>query len=151
MTDYLFYAGCIVILLLLAVALHLHWRLFWLNKLVKLRQIEADKKYAAARQNLNQSIQIICKALIEDQVGCAEASLRISKLMDQLSVTNELREEFIAFDKLANAIVHIPILDAWKSLPRDQKREYARHIEQQEELLGDFVKDAARRLIGRAF
>jgi hypothetical protein len=151
MTEYLLYMGGAIVAALLTVALYLHWRLFQLNRQIKQRQLEAEKKYAAARQHLNQSIQIICKALIDDQVGYAEASLRISKLMDQLSVPADLREEFIAFDKLSDAIIHIPILDAWHNLPKQQKHHYSRQIDQQEELLGDFVKDAARRLIGHAF
>jgi len=98
---------------------------------------------------LNQSVQIICKALLDEQVECAEASIRISALMDQLSVNGAVREEFIAFDKLAQAISHIPILDAWKQLPRQQRKEFELQIEQQEKLLGDFVRDAAQRMIGR--
>src|SRR5690606_31530800 len=106
-------------------------------------------QYLLARQQLNQSIQIICRALLQQQVECAEASLRVSRLMDQLSVNGSVREEFVAFDKFAEAIVHIPILDAWKELPRQQKQEFEAQIEQQEQLLGDFVRDAAQRMLGR--
>jgi hypothetical protein len=151
MTEYLLYIGIGVILVLLVIALYLHWRLFKLNRQMVQRKLEAEQQYVAARQHLNQSIQIICRALIAEQVGFAEASLRISKLMDQLSLPADVREEFVAFDKLAQAIVHIPILEAWRDLPKTQKREYSAQIEQQEELLGDFIKDAAQRLIGRAF
>lgn len=151
MAEYFFYIGGIIVLVLLIIAIYLHWRLFQLNRHIKQRKLEAEESYAAARKHLNQSIQIICKALVDDQVGQAEASIRISKLMDQLAVPVDQREEFIAFDKLADAISHIPILDAWQSLQKHQKREYSVQIELQEELLGDFVKDAARRMIGRTF
>lgn len=151
MAEYFFYFGGAIVAVLLIIAIYLHWRLFQLNGHIKQRKREAEEKYIAARQHLNQSIQIICKALVDDQVGHAEASIRISKLMDQLSVPVDEREEFIAFDKLADAISHIPILDAWQSLQKSQKREYALQIEMQEELLGDFVKDAARRMIGHTF
>jgi len=151
MAEYLFYVGAAIIIVLLAIALYLHWRLYQLQRRIELRKLDAEEKYAAARLHLNQSIQIICKALIEDQVGYAEASLRISKLMDQLSVSEAQRAEFVAFDKLADAISHIPILDAWQSLRKQQRREYALQIEQQEALLGDFVKDAARRMVGHTF
>lgn len=151
MTEYLLYIGITVVLILLGIAAYLHWRLFVLNRQMKQRKLETEQQYLAARQHLNQSIQIICRALIEDQVGFAEASLRISKLMDQLSLSVDVREEFVAFDKLALAIEHIPILDAWRDLPKHQKREYSLQIAHQEALLGDFVKDAAQRLIGRAF
>lgn len=149
MNEILIYAGVAVVVILLIVALYLHWRLYQVNKQLKQRQKEADTQYMLARQQLNQSIQIICRALLARQVECAEASLRVSALMDQLSVNGTVREEFIAFDKLSQAISHIPILDAWKELPRQQKKEFESQIEHQEQLLGDFVRDAAQRMIGR--
>lgn len=150
MNNILIYTGAAVVVILLTIALYLHWRLYLLNKQIKQKQIEADEQYRLARQQLNQSIQIICRALLEKQVDCAEASLRVSALMDQLSVNGPVREEFVAFDKLAQSIAHIPILDAWKNLPREQKREYELHMENQEQLLGDFVRDAAQRMLGRS-
>ncbi len=149
MSEMLLYVGGFIILCLLSVAIYLHWRLYQVNKQVKLRQEEAERQYQLARQKLNQSMQIICRALLDEQVECAEASLRISALMDQLSVNGPVREEFIAFDKLAQAISHIPILDAWKQLSREQRKEFESQIEQQEKILGDFVRDAAQRMIGR--
>ena len=149
MTEYLLYLGGAIILGLLVVALCLHWRLYKMNKRIKLRRQEAEQQYQLARQHLNQSIQIICKALLEHQVGYAEASLRVSKLMDQLSVPEAIRQEYVAFDKLAASIDHIPILEAWTSLPKQQKKDYSQQIEQQEEAFGDFIRDAAQRLVGR--
>ena len=150
MTEIFLYVGVVIVAVLLAIALYLHWRLYQVNKQVKIRQQEADAQYLLARQQLNQSIQIICRAVLDKQVDCAEASLRVSALMDQLSVNGATRDEFVAFDKFAQAISHIPILDAWNELPRQQRKEYELLIEQQEQLLGDFVHDAARRMIGKA-
>lgn len=150
MNELLIYAGGAVVLTLLAIAIYLHWRLYVVNKQIQQRQKEADAQYLLARQQLNQSIQIICRALLARQVEYAEASLRVSALMDQLSVNGTVREEFVAFDKLAQSIAHIPILDAWRELPREQKREFESQIEHQEQLLGDFVRDAAQRMIGRS-
>jgi hypothetical protein len=149
MNEILMYAAGAVVLVLLIIAAYLHWRLHLVNKQITQQQKEADAQYLLARQQLNQSIQIICRALLQQQVECAEASLRVSRLMDQLSVNGSVREEFVAFDKFAEAIVHIPILDAWKELPRQQKQEFEAQIEQQEQLLGDFVRDAAQRMLGR--
>lgn len=151
MIEILFYLGGALVLALLSIAIYLHWRLYLNNKQLEQRQKEADAQYLHARQQLNQSIQIICRALLAEQVECAEASLRVSKLMDQLSVNGPEREEFVAFDKFAHAIEHIPILDAWKKLPRQAKRDFEEQIKQQDELLGDFVRDAAQRMLGRTF
>jgi aryl carrier-like protein len=151
MTDFLFYAGVLIIVVLSAVAITLHWRLYKVKQEIKMRKAEVEQQYHLARAQLNQSVQIICRALLADQVECAEASIRISALMNQLSVNGAEREEFVAFDKLAEAISHVPILDAWKQLPKAQKKEFTSQIEQQEQLLGDFVRDAAQRMIGRTF
>jgi aryl carrier-like protein len=151
MTDFLFYAGVLIIVVLSAVAITLHWRLYKVKQEIKMRKAEVEQQYHLARAQLNQSVQIICRALLADQVECAEASIRISALMNQLSVNGAEREEFVAFDKLAEAISHVPILDAWKQLPKAQKKEVTSQIEQQEQLLGDFVRDAAQRMIGRTF
>lgn len=151
MTDFLFYAGVLIIVVLSAVAITLHWRLYKVKQEIKMRKAEVEQQYHLARAQLNQSVQIICRALLADQVECAEASIRISALMNQLSVNGAEREEFVVFDKLAEAISHVPILDAWKQLPKAQKKEFTSQIEQQEQLLGDFVRDAAQRMIGRTF
>jgi hypothetical protein len=150
MNEIVVYAGGAVVFVLLVIAIYLHWRLHVVNKQIQQRQKEAEAQYLLARQQLNQSIQIICRALLERQVECAEASLRVSALMDQLSVNGAVREEFVAFDKLAQSIAHIPILDEWKELPREQKREFESQMEHQEQLLGDFVRDAAQRMLGRS-
>ncbi|MBC6906983.1 DUF2489 domain-containing protein [Saccharophagus sp. K07] len=151
MINALWLIGSAIILVLAGIAIYLHWKLYKLRKLNKQKQEEADRQYQQARIQINQSIQIICRAMLDGQVRYAEASLRISRLMDQLSVDGAPREEFVAFDKLAQSIAHIPILDEWKQLPKKQRREYEQHIERQEEELGDFVRDAAQRLIGRTF
>lgn len=149
MNEILVYVGAAIVAVLVAIALYLHWRLYQVNKQNKIRHEEAEAQYLLARHQLNQSIQIICRAVLAKQVDCAEASLRVSALMDQLSVNGAAREEFVAFDKFAQAISHVPILDAWNELPRQQRKEYELLIEQQEQLLGDFVRDAAQRMIGK--
>lgn len=149
MSEFFFYAGGLIIACLSAVAIYLNWRVYQVKRQIKAREAEVERQRQLGRQQLNQSIQIICRALLDGQVEYAEASLRVSKLMDQLSVNGSVREEFVAFDKFAEAISHIPILDSWKQLPKAQKKEFTSLIQQQEQLLGDFVRDAARKMIGR--
>lgn len=149
MNEIVIYTGSAVVLVLLIIAIYLHWRLYLANKQMEQQKKEAQAQYILGRQQLNQSIQILCRALLERQVECGEACIRVSKLMDQLSLNGSAREEFVAFDTFAQAIAHIPILDAWKELPRQKKLEFEAQIKHQEQLLGDFVRDAAQRMIGR--
>lgn len=149
MPVYGFYAGLAVIALLSAVALYLHWLLYRQRQAQKREQQRLDEEHRQVRETWNQSLQILCRALLEGQVDCVEASIRIAAIMDRLAVPADLRQEFVAFDKLAQSVAHIPILDAWKQLPKPQRREYEAHMAQQEASFGDFVRDAAQRMLGR--
>ena len=58
------------------------------------------------------------------QVESAEACLRLSGLMNQLSLSEQDREAYIAIDKMAASIAHIPIMQGWKELPKKERRLY---------------------------
>ncbi|MCR6654042.1 MAG: DUF2489 domain-containing protein [Cellvibrionaceae bacterium] len=91
MSEFFLYAGGLIIAGLSAVAIYLNWRLYQVKKQIKAREAEVERQRQLGRQHLNQSIQIICRALLDGQVEYAEASLRVSKLMDQLSVGGSAR------------------------------------------------------------
>lgn len=140
-----------VVFLLASVAGYLHWQLYLLRKRVRAREEEVQRQEVLARERANKSIQIICKALLVDQVSCAEASLRICGLIDQMRITGKEREEFIAFEKMANAIKHIPIREDWKRLPKEQRIKFESNMNEQEVAFGDFMRASAEKIIGRGF
>lgn len=145
------FIGGAVIVALVAVAVYLHWRLHKVRKRIKEVEREQAELMEASRDKINKSIQILCRSLIEDQVGCAEVSIRVSYLLNQLSVDGARRAPYVAFDKMASAVNHIPILDQWRALPKRKKREYELQIAQHEQELGDFVRDAAQQMLGERF
>lgn len=151
MTDIFLIAAGLVVFVLAALALFLHWRLYQVRKSQRLAQAHADQKRVAQKQRINSSIQVIAHALASQQVGATEASIRISVLLDALEVEQSVKEEFGAFYNLAQDASHIPILDAWKALPKQKRRTYELELTALEEKHQNSVADAASRIRGREF
>jgi len=101
--------------------------------------------------SMNKSIQILAQGLNSDQLTKTEGAIRISALLEFLQVDESIKEEFSAFYQLAEATAHIPILDKWKALPTKEKMRYDNERVDLESKFGDFVSDAAQRIIGRDF
>lgn len=116
------------------------------NALQKLSNEAAEQ-----RLRINRSIQIIAQGLLDDQLSLTEGAIRIRGLLDILSIDGGLREEFKAFDLLADSTGHIPILDQWKALKAKQKAAFDRERQKLEVDHKEFVEDAARRIQGRSF
>lgn len=110
-------------------------------------EVQAQKK----RDSMNKSIQILAQSLHTDQVSKTEAAIRISVLMEFLGVDDAVKEEYSALFQLADATAHIPILEKWKALPTKEKLRYDNDRMASEEQYGDFVVDAAKRLMGQTF
>lgn len=148
-TEVLIAAAVAVIVGLSAVAIILHWRLYKQRQAQSDAKAAAQEKRVAQKQDINRSIQILARALEAKQVGATEASIRISVLMDALDVEESVKVEFAAFYKLAQEAAHIPILDAWKALPKAKRAAYDEELVVLEEKYQDFVEDAATRIQGR--
>lgn len=143
----------LVIVVLAGVAGYYQWQLYQLRKRQARDRQEIARRQREQRQFANDSIQLICRALLQRQVGPAEASLRICGLLDILQIPSEQRVEadIMPFTKMADSISHIPILDEWKALPKPEKREYQKLIDKRENEMGDFIRASAERLLGRTF
>ncbi len=149
MIDLLIGCAIVVVLILAAIAVILHWRLYRLRKARRAEEQQALEKRISQKQRINRSIQIIARALETEQVGATEASIRISVLLDALDVDEATKDEFSAFYQLAKEAAHIPILDAWKALPKHKRKAFDAELLVLEEKYQDFVLDAAGRIRGR--
>lgn len=92
-----------------------------------------------------QSIVILSRAVLAEQVSLTEASIRINAL-SILLMDKTLIEELSVFRQMAEATAHIPILDEWKKLPTKEKLAYDREREKIEENFKDFVMAAADKI-----
>lgn len=125
---------------------------------VRQREREQEKVLEARRQEgeaqrgrVNRSIQIIAQSISNDDITLTEASIRISVLLDSLSVEDQVREEFSAFYQLTEATSHIPILEGWKKLTPKEQFAFDQQRVTQEAHFQEFVQDAAKRIQGRSF
>lgn len=143
--------GALLIVILATVAGYLHYRLYQVKRRQVARQTELETVAQTKRQHLNDSIQILCRSMLARQLDYAEASLRISGLLNALGVADVQRRDYIAFDKMADSIKHIPTLAEWQALPKQERARYRRQIETKEQEFADFLDDAARKLLGRSF
>src|SRR5690606_27983385 len=149
-----------VVLLIVAVAIVLvlsviAGRLLFLLHKQQQRQREAQRlhleKMQGQREQVNQSIQILLCELDVNELTLTQASIRIASLLDSLQVSDEVRVELSAFYQLRERTAHIPILSAWTALDRRQQKAFAQERLKKEATYGDFVRDAARRIIHRHF
>jgi hypothetical protein len=140
-----------VVLVLGIVAFRLQSKVKAMEAEKKAQLVAFEKQTQEKRESMNKSIQILAQGVQENQLSKTEAAIRIGALLEFLGVDNNVKEEFSAFFQLAEATAHIPILDKWKSLPTKEKLRYDNERVLVEEKYGDFVADAAKRIIGRAF
>lgn len=112
---------------------------------------EAQEQQQEKRHSMNKSIQILAKSVGTDQITKTEAAIRIGALLEFLGVEEPVKEEYSAFFQLAEATAHIPILEKWKALPTKEKLQYDNERSVLEEKYGDFIVDAAKRILGKTF
>lgn len=143
--------GGVIILVLAAVAGFMQYKVHRMNRTRREQEQRLEQEATDQRERINKSIQIIAHSVGGDDISLTEASIRISVLMDSLSVEEPVREEFSAFYQLREATEHIPILDAWKALSPKEKFRFDRERATQEQFYEKAVVEAARRIRGREF
>lgn len=136
----------LVILLLVAVAGFLHWQLHLRKKRAAEQEAELAAKIAKKRQEAANSLRFIAQSYLAEQVELAEAGIRISRLLDYLAVNEAQRAQYRVFDEVYQRLQHIPILQAWKDLPKQEKRSHLKLINEVESEFKDFAEDAAKTL-----
>lgn len=144
-------AAIVIILVLTVIATYMQ---FQVNKMKRKREVvqaQLQQEAMEARNKIVNSINILARGVLADQVTLTEASIRINGLLDQLGVEGELRENYIVFTQLAKATAHIPILKEWKKLPTKKKLAFDAEREKLEEQYRDFILDAAKRIQNEIF
>ena len=138
--------GVVLIAALLIYALNLGFRLIGQAKDRERlsNQVQADMvlKDVEARQ----AIQVIARALLQNDLSDTEAAMRISFLCQQVAATSEELESFSIFQQLAEATCHIPILEDWIALERTEKRRLNMERENIEAGFKEFIRSSATEL-----
>ena len=146
--NYWILLAALFILGLLIIAGYYHF-LLYKHKKQQAASAESFKQEIKKRRERGvQSIVLLSRAVLADQVSLTEASIRINAL-SILLMDKALIEELSVFRQLAEATSHIPILDEWKKLPTKEKLAYDREREQIEANFKDFVVDTADKIVNR--
>ena len=88
----------------------------------KTRQSEQPSMFKPQSQlDAQLSIRVIAQAFLQNDLTATEAAMRIGFLAQQLNDAFKQDKSIKVFEALAKDASHLPILDAWKALPKDEK------------------------------
>lgn len=149
MLTILLIIATVVVLVLVSIAIYYHWRLHQQRKQIVQKRQELVQERAAQKQRVLKSIEIICRALVSDQVTITEGCIRVSVLLRALDLSEQQLIVYSVFFDLESATAHIPILDDWRKLSRAQQNLFDNERESIEEKYRDFVVDAAQRFLAQ--
>jgi len=137
----------LIVALLAAYAVWLHYRLWQQKKAIGSASAAQFRRVPErGHVGVNKSIYLIADALLDQKVTHTEACLRISALAVGVEDPEMFRREYGVMFQVAEATGHIPILDEWRALSRDEKTRYNKVREAIEQKYADAVVDAAQRI-----
>ena len=136
-----------IVIVLSGIALYYTIKLRQLNKKRAIYDADVLRRRTEKEKYIVQSIMFLSRGVLADQLTLTEASIRISGLLDTLDLAEETREQYSVFTQLSEACQHIPILDAWKALPKKEKQRFNKEREYIEENYRDFVLAAAEKMV----
>ena len=96
--------------------IYLNWHLYLkLRQAKQQQQISADKKCVIRNQAID-SIRILARSIISNQVDFAEACIRIKVLIDSAAPELHSHSEFSIFNQIYEATAHMPTQNARKQI-----------------------------------
>ena len=145
-----FYIAIIIVVVLAGIAVYYHFKLYAQLKKREEYQKQVQIERSEMQSRTKKSIELLCRALLADQVLITEAAIRISVLINVLELHENEMQRYGAFTHLANAVAHIPILEDWRQLSRKQQQDYENERENIENQYRDFIIDAAQAYLNRS-
>jgi hypothetical protein len=138
--------GVVLFAALFIYALNLGYRLFGQAKERERLSNQVQEHVLLKDVEARQAIQVIARALLQNDLSDTEAAMRISFLSQQVAATSEEIESFSIFQQLAEATSHIPILEDWTALERIEKRRLNVERESIEAGFREFIRSSATEL-----
>ncbi|WP_088329278.1 DUF2489 domain-containing protein [Lacimicrobium sp. SS2-24] len=135
----------IVALIVIGLAFYAGRLLYLLHMQTKTRK----RNDASRRHYLNESIYTISMATAQQQCSLSEASIRLCVLLDHLNDQQHYPDSYPALHELYSRIKHMPTHDAWKALPKAQRREMERERDAHEAELESQILKEVEQLMAR--
>ena len=136
----------IVIALLAIYAIVLCVQLWKVKRVEAVKAVEEQQWVDNQKKETQESIDILVRCLLQDQLSLTEAAIRVSSLAKVLKLTEVEQQFYIPFDNLAMATSHIPILADWGKLSAKEQKRFNDEREIIEGEHKDKVLEAAERL-----
>ena len=144
-TEWLFGGMALIVLVLVAVTARLWWKVDQQNKAQRRLQDEQQQRQAKVEQDriqyIYESINVISRAVLDDQCPVIEGCIRMAVLMDNLSLDCDTKHRFSPLFTIYNATRHIPTHSNWKSLERRQQQSFKQEMFALEREHGEVVKE----------
>ncbi|AJD48341.1 hypothetical protein S7S_09645 [Isoalcanivorax pacificus W11-5] len=133
----------VALLVVLGLALYAAWlwRRVWHRQQRRLAQTQARQGM------LVDQLEVLARAVVQQQVNVTEGALRLSALLDLLVVSPAQPVDLAAIHRLAEAASSLAIGARRQALPRPERRAQDRQREALEAEQGEAVTNAARRLL----
>ncbi len=139
--------GVVILIVLISYALHLQGRLKALEEKQRSDAREAEAQRQQRVQDAAQGIRVLAGAMVREEVTLTEGCMRVAYLLTQVDQAAKEKQTYSVFFQLASATAHIPVLDAWKELPRQQKHAYTKERISIEAAFEEFVMESAQNLL----
>ena len=149
MPNWMIALAALVLVVLSTVAIYYHVRLYQQLKKQALAEKDLENILNERKARNINSIVVIARAVLDDQVSLTEASIRINALAPTLGLNDSVLEELRVFRQLSEATAHIPILDKWKALSKKEKASFTQERESIESKFADFIKHAAKKIVNK--
>ncbi|MBT8148546.1 MAG: DUF2489 domain-containing protein [Pseudomonadales bacterium] len=120
----------IMVLIIIALTGYAAWLLYQLarqrgraaaNQPLRAAQAESSDQHKLGHR---ESILVLARCVVQKQVSSTEAAIRITALARALPANEARSEAYNAFENLANATAHIPILEAWQALGKAERKAF---------------------------
>lgn len=119
---------------------------------LRVERIQAgEARYQEERQKAVDSIRVLLKVAGTDEVNWIEASIRIKKLLDRLSIDLSEHEDISVFYLVTEKTEHIPTHEQWRSLPKQAKHKFQKEMDGYERVYLDDLKKAKASLLAFDF
>jgi hypothetical protein len=110
------------------------------------RRSQPMQSKSQSQLDAQQSIRVIAQALLQKDLSSTEAAMRIGFLAQQFQPTDQQAQSIQAFQKLAMATSHLPILNDWKALSSAEKSRLEKQRQTIEESHAQAIQVAATAL-----
>ena len=127
------FAGMVgIVLVLAAVTARLWWQVGQQKKNLQRQQEDQQERQARTGQERIQysyeSLNVIARAVLDDQCPLTEGCIRMAVLMDNLSLDCDTRNRFAPVFTIYNATRHIPTHTNWQALERKQRQSFKQEM-----------------------